>query len=211
MIYAENILICIAAPFLICLLFARGGVRRFGVAFLTGMVTCLLAAYISGFLRVKSGIEMEKAAIYLSPIVEECMKLVPILLYLMLFEPADQRLIGFALGGGVGFATLENCCYILTGGADKLSYILIRGMASGVMHIVSMLLLVSGIIVARRLGLFSASVLIGALAFSMSFHGLYNLLISGEGAYLVVGYGMPVVTAIILYLPYQNIFSKNGE
>ena len=44
MIYAENILLCIAIPLAISLLFVRGEVRRYIAAFLLGMGVCLIAA-----------------------------------------------------------------------------------------------------------------------------------------------------------------------
>ena len=44
MIYAENILLCIAIPLVISLLFVRGDVRRYTAAFLFGMGVCLIAA-----------------------------------------------------------------------------------------------------------------------------------------------------------------------
>ena len=52
MIYAENILICILVPFLISLIFVRGEVRKYVIAFLLGMGMCLIAAYISGFFSI---------------------------------------------------------------------------------------------------------------------------------------------------------------
>ena len=55
MIYAENILICIAVPLLVSLLFIRGHARRFAAAFLIGMGVCLISAYISGFIGMVAG------------------------------------------------------------------------------------------------------------------------------------------------------------
>ena len=112
MIYAENVLICIAVPLIISLLFIRGGARRFVLSFLAGMVACLLAAYVGGFIENASGMKAEDTSVFISPIIEEVMKLIPVLLCLMLFEPADDKLISFSVGIGAGFATFENCCYV---------------------------------------------------------------------------------------------------
>ena len=68
MIYAENILLCIAVPLLVSLLFVRGEVRRYLAAFLLGMLVCLLAAYISGFLNLITGTDENETAIFVSPI-----------------------------------------------------------------------------------------------------------------------------------------------
>ena len=79
MIYAENVLICIAVPLVISLLFTKRSTRRFIVSFMTGMIVCLLSAYISGYLAVSTSYSMEEASIFLSPIVEEIMKFLPVL------------------------------------------------------------------------------------------------------------------------------------
>lgn len=204
MIYAENILICISVPLLLSLIFTEGSARLFTLSFIIGMVVCLLSAYISGFIDVAGGIGDEETAIFISPIVEEFMKLLPILFYLIMFNPIDQDIYLSALGIGAGFATFENCCYLLTEGADRLLYIMIRGMAVGVMHIVSILALSLIICTARRFKVMSAFAILGALSFSMIFHGLYNLLVSEAGMPSYIGYCMPLLTAVILYFPYKK-------
>ena len=204
MIYAENILICISVPLLVALVFIGGSAKKFTAAFLIGMMICLISAYISGFMDLVSNMGDEETAIFISPMVEEIMKLLPLLFYLLMFQPDDESIYLSALGIGAGFATFENCCYILTAGADKLIYIMIRGMAVGVMHIVSILSLALVICLARRFKAMSASAILGALSFSMTFHGLYNLLVSEPGLPSYVGYGMPLLTAILMYFPYKK-------
>ena len=120
MIYAENILLCIAIPLAVSLLFIRGESRRFVGAFLLGMGMCLLGAYISGFLNLVTGMGENDTAIFISPIVEEILKLFPLLFFLAVFEPEDRSLTMLAVAIGAGFATFENCCYILTSGAESL-------------------------------------------------------------------------------------------
>ena len=122
MIYAENILLCIAVPLVISLLFVRGEVRRYLAAFLLGMLVCLIAAYISGFLNLVTGMGENDTSIFLSPVVEELMKLIPLLFFLVMFAPEDRTLTMLAVAIGAGFATFENCCYILTSGAGSLTY-----------------------------------------------------------------------------------------
>ncbi len=211
MIYAENILICIAVPLLISLLFVRGSARRFAISFLLGMGVCLLAAYISGFVNVASEMGPEDTAIFISPIVEESMKLLPVLFILFLFAPDDSSLLLAAIGIGAGFATFENCCYLLMAGAGSLSYILIRGMAVGVMHIVSALAVAFGLVIARRYSMLSLAGIVGALAFSMTFHALYNLLASKPGVTSVIAYVLPLVTAAVMYFGYRKLLTAEED
>ena len=92
MIYAENILLCIAAPLLLSLLFVHGPVRRYVLAFVAGMIACLLAAYVTGFLRLLISWEETDVRIFLSPVVEELIKLLPLLILLLLSEQKDDGL-----------------------------------------------------------------------------------------------------------------------
>ena len=205
MIYAENILLCIAIPLIIACMFTRGSTRRFLLSFLIGMGTCLLAAYISGFIDVASGMGARDTAIFISPVVEETMKMMPLLFYLFMLEPDDNDLIIAAAGIGTGFAIYENCCYILSMGAESISFIMIRGLAVGVMHIVSVLALAMGLTLVRRFNALSAASIMGALALAMTFHGLYNLLVSQPGITSYIGYILPMLTAVFMYIPYRKL------
>ena len=205
MIYAENILLCIAIPLVISLLFVRGDVRRYTAAFLFGMGVCLIAAYISGFLNLVSGMGDNDTAVFLSPIVEELMKLMPLLFFIVLFAPEERTLTMLAVAIGAGFATFENCCYILTSGAESFTFVMIRGLAVGVMHIVSILALAVWFIIAKQLQVFSFSSIIGGLSLSMVFHALYNLLVSEPGISRYIGYLLPLLAAFGLYYLYRKL------
>ena len=208
MIYAENILICIAVPLAVSLFFLTGSARRFIAAFLTGMLICLISAYISGFISYAVQIPKEEMAVFLSPVIEEIMKILPILFYLLLFMPKNRYLLLFAIGTGAGFATFENCCYILSSGADKLPYVLIRGLAVGVMHIVCTLMLSLALVLLRKYQALSFAGIVGALSLSMMFHALYNLLVSEQGLSSGIGYVMPLLSALFMFLPYRRLIKK---
>ena len=205
MIFAENILLCIAVPLVVSLLFIRGNARRFEASFLLGMGVCLLAGYISGYISHVSNMGNGDTAVFIAPIVEESMKFVPLLLFLLLFDPADENLFLAAAGIGAGFGTFENCCYLLTSGTEHFGMILIRGMAVGVMHIVSLMALATGLVLARRFHVLTAAGFIGALSLSMTFHGLYNLLASGHGISSAIAYVLPVLTGLLLFIPFRRI------
>lgn len=210
MIYSENILICIVIPLVISLLFTRKSTRRFITAFISGMVICLISAYISGFISFALEVDQEYTAIYYSPIIEEIMKMLPLIFYIIVFDPKDDRMFIVTLGLGLGFATFENCCYILSAGAEKIAYVLVRGLAVGVMHLVCALVMVIGISTARRFKAFSLPGVIGALSLSSVFHGLYNLLVSEPGVPTYIGYFLPMVSAVLIYIPYIRLNRTEG-
>lgn len=208
MIYAENILICIAIPLIVSLWFLTGSVRKYMAAFLLGMVMCLLSAYIDGFLALATGMGENDTSIFLSPMVEELMKLLPLMFFMVLTDAKEKTLTMIAVAIGAGFATYENCCYILTSGADNIIYVLIRGFAVGIMHIVSILALSIWFILARRLKAFSLPAVAVGVALAMNIHALYNLLVSKEGASTVIGFILPPVMSVVLYFLYRYFREK---
>ena len=205
MIYAENILLCIAIPLVISLLFLKGDFRKFVGAFLLGMGMSLISAYIGGFINVVGDMAVEDTAVYISPIVEEILKFAPLLFFIAVFDPKSKTLTTLAVAVGTGFATFENCCYILTSGAENTTYIVIRGLAVGVMHIVSILALAIWLTLAKRLRAFSFPSVVGAISLSITFHAIYNLLVAHSGVPAAIGYVLPVVTAVLLALVYARL------
>ena len=205
MIYSENILICMAIPLLLTLFFLRGDLRQFVLNFVFGMATCLLGAYVSGFVDVASGLGAEDTAVFISPVVEEGMKFLPLLFYFLMFEPDDNGLFHAAIGIGAGFASFENVCSMISAGTESISFLLIRGLAVGVMHIVSVFALTLGLATARRFQALRLASVIGALSLSMLFHGIYNLLVSVPGITSWIGYALPLVTALLLLFAYKRL------
>ena len=205
MIYSENILLCISIPLLLSLLYIRGSARRSLTAFLIGMAICLLSSYISGYLTLLAGMDLHDSAVYISPTTEEIMKLLPLLFYMVVLRPGEMPLTTFAISLGAGFATFENCCYLLATGSESLAFTLVRGLAVGVMHIVCMLAMSLSLIMVRRYRVFSFGTVVGCLSLSVVFHALYNLLVSVPGIPSYIGYSLPILTALAFYWPYQKL------
>lgn len=208
MIYSENVWVCLAVPLLLTLFFLRDKARQFVLNFLLGMAACLLGAYVSGFVDAASGLGVEDTAIFISPVVEEAMKFLPLLFYFLMFDPDDDHLILAAVGFGAGFASFENICSMITSGTESLGFLLIRGLAVGVMHIVSVFAMTMGLVIARRFQALRLSSTLGALSLSMLFHGVYNLLVSKSGVTSWIGYVLPLLTALMLFLALRRLRSE---
>ena len=206
MIYAENILLCIAVPLAISMFFIQGELRRYLAAFLLGMVMCLISAYISGFMNLVTDMGENDTSVFISPVIEELMKLMPLFFFMVMFAPKERTLTMLAVAIGSGFATFENCCYILTSGSENLTYVLIRGFVVGVMHIVSILALSVWFISAKRLNVFGFPAVVGGMSLAMIFHALYNLLVSEPGTSRIIGYLLPLLTTAGLYYLYRKFF-----
>ena len=128
------------------------------------------------------------------------MKLFPLLFYLMVFEPRIREASGSMLMIAVGFATFENVCYLTTNGAAQAFHLLIRGFGTGAMHIVCGALVSVGLFYLwDRLWLRTAGT-VGLLGLAITFHGIYNILVSQTGIAAWIGYLIPMVTAIALQI-----------
>ena len=169
MIYAEHILICVAAPLMIALAFTKGASRRFTASVLAGMGVCLLSAYISAFVNALTSMEEAQTKVFISPAVEEIMKLVPLLFCLFLLGMDEKGMLLMAVGVGTGFAIFENCCYLAVPEMRSFAFVAVRGFAVGVMHVVSAVSLALGLALVRRFKAMTLSRILGALSLSATF------------------------------------------
>ena len=108
----ENIFVCLAAPLLLAILCLNRDGRRGLIFLLAGMTACLCSSYISSFAAGIAGADLLTASHEIAPAVEEIMKSLPMLFYLLIFDPERKNAISGALRVAVGFATLENVCFL---------------------------------------------------------------------------------------------------
>ena len=64
------------------------------------------------------------------------MKLLPLVFYLLVFEPEGDKIKAAAITVALAFATFENVCYLTENGAGSFVFLLIRGMSAGALHLV---------------------------------------------------------------------------
>ncbi len=203
MIYAENILIFLVAPFVTGLFLLRGESRRFVGFFLMGALVCLLSSYINSFVAGMLGMSSIEAMIQITPAVEEIMKALPLLFFMIVFIPQKETIFQCAVAVGIGFATFENCCYVITNGAGDITFVLIRGFAVGIMHVLCAAMLGFSLGFGDTQTHFTWLGVFASVAICVTYHSVYNLMISGGGVWQLYGYFMPFLTAVGI------IFIKN--
>ena len=150
MTYIENVLVCIAAPLFITMLCVGRKYRAAFVFCFAGMLVCLLSAYLNTFFTIIYQADTMNAATQIAPVVEEIMRLLPLLFFLIVFEPDLQRFRLAAMLVAASFATFENICYLAENGAGQMLFLLIRGFGTGAMHAAAPILrdcVLSGMIV----------------------------------------------------------------
>ena len=216
MIYTENIFLCLAAPLIIAAFLIKGDTQRHIVFFTIGLGTCLLAAYINSFLvTAASGLDFRSldaaaSAIQITPVSEEIMKAFPLLVYIALLKPDRRQIVSTAFAIGLGFATLENCCYLIQYGAADVGFVLIRGFSVGIMHAICAAVMGYGLAFAMGRKHLAFVFTVGLLSVAMTFHALYNLFVAGSGGWQALGYVLPVITACAIWILIKNPYIRNN-
>lgn len=200
MTYIENIFVCLAIPLLLALLFTRSRERSFVFFLLVGMTVCLLAAYVSGFFMRYYDTDEIVAAVEITPVCEEVLKLAALLFYYKVWEPKPEQLPSAAIAIAVGFATFENVCYLTENGAAEVRYVLIRGISAGAVHILCGIAIGFGLSRVFTKKWLALTGCVGILGVSIVLHAIYNLLISASGGWRIAGYVFPAATIGIFWV-----------
>ena len=197
MSYIENIYVCLAAPIFIAAVCMHDRGRKMMLFLLGGTTVCLLSSYISTYLAAVLGADMLTASLEISPMVEEVMKFLPVLFYLLVFEPQKQEIADSILMTAVGFATFENACYLTSNGAAHILHLLIRGVGAGAMHVVCGFLVAIGILYLWDRAWLRVIGTIGLLSIAITYHGIYNILVAQDGIPAMIGYLFPLITVVL--------------
>ena len=202
MTYIENIFVCMAAPLIMAMLCLGRKHRRAFFFCIAGMGMCLLSAYLNTFFAKVYGANALNATTQIAPVVEELMKLLPLLFYLAIFQPDSKQFQVAAVVVGASFATFENVCYLTQNGAGEFWLLLIRGFGTGAMHVVC----------GGGYGYWMKSVwgkrglrtvcLFGLLCLVITYHAIYNLLVSVGGTLQYVAYFIPIFTVFCGWVGY---------
>ena len=193
MTYIENIFICMVSPLLVAALCMGRRQLRFFLFCIAGMGVCLLSAYINTFLAAVCRADALAATAEIAPVVEEMMKLLPLVFYLLVFEPEGDKIKAAAITVALAFATFEKVCYLIQNGADRFSFIFFRGFGTGAMHVLCGLIVGGGLAYTWQRTWLKIAGTCGLLGAAITLHAIYNLLIAYGGAAQYIAYALPVL------------------
>ena len=161
---------------------------------------------MSTFLAQVQGADAAAASVSITPIVEEIMKFLPVLFYLIVFEPTKEKAIGAMLMVSIGFATFENACYLTQNGAGHLLFLLIRGFGTGTMHVVCGMAVAIGLLYLWDQRWLRAAGTMGLLGLAITYHGIYNMMVSQTGTIAAIGYIIPIASVVIVLVFQRDAF-----
>ena len=152
-----------------------------------------MSAYINTFLAAVYQADALAATVEIAPVVEEVMKLLPLVFYLLVFEPEAERIKPAAITAALSFATFENVCYLIQNGAGRFSFIFFRGFGTGAMHVLCGLIVGGGLTYAWQRTWLKIAGTCGLLGAAITLHAIYNLLITYGGTAQYIAYVLPVL------------------
>ena len=195
--YIESVFMCLTAPLLFAVIGMHGRSKRLMIFLISGMAMSLLSAYISSFLAAAQGADVLHASIEISPLVEEIMKFLPVLFFILVMEASEVAIADSMMMTAVGFATFENVCFLMRNGADNLFYLSVRGFSTGAMHVMCAYIVALGLMHLWKTDWIRVLGTIGLLSVAASYHGVYNIMVAQTGAVAVIGYAIPLTTAFV--------------
>ena len=197
--------ICMLAPLLLTLPLMKGASRRVMLYLIIGICVSLFISEINGRILIASNNQMILVTTTFTPITEEIIKALPVLIYAFLFSDDREKLLPLAFATGIGFALFENTV-ILVQSIDNVSILwaIIRGFSTALMHGICTAAVGYGMSFVRKKKKLFVSGTFALLAFAVIYHGLFNMLVQSKNLQYV-GFFMPAVTYIplIIYLVFS--------
>ena len=134
--------------------------------------------------------------IIVTPITEEILKALPVLIYAMMLSDKKETLFTASMATGIGFAVLENAYYLLNDASFNMLDAIIRAFGTGLMHGMCTLLVGVGISFAKKRSKIFIVATFALLSTAITYHGIYNMLVQSD--YQIIGFLLPIIT----YIPF---------
>jgi RsiW-degrading membrane proteinase PrsW (M82 family) len=176
---------------------------------LVGIFISVFVAEINGLCKGFLMMDAHRFTIIVTPITEEILKALPILVYAMLISDKQETLFTASMATGIGFAVLENAFYLLNDPTFNMIDAIIRAFGTGLMHGMCTLLVGVGISFAKKRSKIFIVGTFALLSTAITYHGIYNMLV--QSPYEVVGFLLPIITYIPFLIWRLKIKNKKKE
>lgn len=163
---------------------------------LVGIFVSVLAAEINGLLISQGWMTGYEATIIATPITEEIVKAIPILVCATMISDKKETLFTASMSVGIGFAILENAYYMLNSPTFDIFDAIVRAFGAGLMHGMCTLLVGVGISFVRKKPKIFIVGTFALLSTAITYHGIYNMLVQSQ--YVIIGFLLPMAT----YVPF---------
>ena len=194
--------ICTVAPLALMLMLLKKRAKLTVGYMLIGIFVSLFVSELNTLLLSLFDGDMLYVTTTITPVTEEIVKAVPVLLFAVLFSDDREKLMTIAFAAGIGFAMFENMVILVQNiESVTVSWAVVRGFSTALMHGVCTSAVGYGMsFVRKRRKLFYCGTF-ALLAMASIYHGIFNMLVQSDYKYL--GFVLPAVTyiPIIINLP----------
>ena len=163
---------------------------------LIGIFISVFAAEVNGLLCALLPMSTYEITIRVTPITEEILKAIPILVFATVLSAKKEALFTASMAVGIGFAVLENAYYLLNFASFNMLDAIIRAFGAGLMHGMCTLLVGVGISFVKKKSKLFVVGTFALLSTAITYHGIYNMLVQSE--FQAIGFLLPSAT----YIPF---------
>ena len=207
------VFICFALPFMLGIPIVRGRTRLVLLFIFIGMCCCLFISEVNGLICYIIGEDLYYVTTNITPLTEESIKALPILLYALFVSSERRTLLTVAFMTGLGFALMENSTILfetlVSQGSVDIVWALIRTLGAGLLHSLCTTSVGVGIsFVSDHIKFFVCGTF-ALLSQAIVYHSVYNSLIQSDYKYF--GAAMPMVTYIAAVIVLFLAFNKRGK
>ena len=201
------IYLCIVLPMIPILFALRDQFsRRFLLFSIIGLSLCLVSAQINTLLIEKIGMDTLNYSITISPINEEILKAIPLIIFTLAFAKKGDQMIPLAFAVGIGFGILENIIIYCNNMATlTVSWAIIRGIGASLMHSACTAMIAMGFSYVFNNNKSHLEGIIGLFALAILYHATFNAFVQSD--YRIVALIMPV----LLFIPINIIEYKKKK
>jgi len=200
--------ICIAVPLLMMIPLLKGRSRQLLGFTLIGILICLFTSELNSLLLPLFDNDIVYMTTVVTPVIEELSKMIPILLFALLFDNKLDTLFVLGLALGIGFGFFENTLVLVQNISNvSITWALIRGFATALMHGICTLSVGLGISFVRKKRKLFYPGLFALLTYTSVYHGIFNML---QVRYQYVGLILPIITYIPLVI-LQVVIAKKAK
>ena len=164
---------------------------------LIGIFVSVFASEVNGLMVALLPMSTFELTIIVTPITEEILKAIPILLFAVVLSAKKEALFTASMAVGIGFAVLENAFYLLSYSSFNMFDAIIRAFGAGLMHGMCTLLVGVGISFVKKKSKMFVVGTFALLSTAITYHGIYNMLVQSD--YRGIGYLLPIAT----YIPFM--------
>ena len=192
--------VCIFVPLMLSIPLVNKQSRDIVIFVLTGIASALLIAEVNSVVLDIFKNDSYYVTTTITPITEELVKSIPVLMYVYFFEDKRDKYLAIAFALGVGFALFENT-YILVEGASKVSLLwaVFRGFSTALMHGICTAAVGYGMSFVRLRRKLAIPGTFALLITAIIYHGIFNIFVQ-DSQLKYVGFALPLLTYIPLVI-----------